>query len=538
MAPDYNRSETYEVSVTNVTDGDTLDVEFSDGTTEELRVIGIDAPETERNRRFERPQEWEGLEDPDYLAQWGENAKEYAKTELAEATVTVSFDENEPIRGEYDRLLMYVETPTEDDGQVRLYNRALIEEGFARVYGSSLTHHAEFWEAEDEARTSGVGLWAESNPEATTESRDRPVTDLFVPKPSSIRTDSGALVDDRVPVFAESTARQELQDRDHGVEYDRIPLVGTDTDARTGMIGGLLIDETYEKAEGFGMDTANFENFVFLTNLIDHLSDRSGSVLIDGGHGQFSVEYAITNEEAAYYQHYLEGQDGIGFEQVNEFTQARFADARAMIVSSPASPYTDTEVDLLTEFRDDGGAVVVLGSATASATARENLDDLVERLGSDLRLNEDQVFDATHKVNDDSSLPYTTAFDSSFPLFDAYSPESDSGNQGALSLAEIHANAAGDEYENLNDEYLVFTNPGNDTLDLTGSVVHDEAGHEYAFPEGVTLSPGEAVTLHTGSGSDDDAGLYWGASAPVWNNTGDEVIVTDPSGSAILSREY
>ncbi len=50
MAPDYNRSETYEFSVTNVTDGDTLDVEFSDGTTEELRVIGIDASGFQRGQ--------------------------------------------------------------------------------------------------------------------------------------------------------------------------------------------------------------------------------------------------------------------------------------------------------------------------------------------------------------------------------------------------------------------------------------------------------------------------------------------------------
>jgi endonuclease YncB( thermonuclease family) len=546
MAPDYSRDETYEVTVSTVTDGDTFDVEFSDGTTEELRVIGLDAPETKSNRRYERPQEWEGIENLDYLAQWGGNAEEYAKSELAGATVTVSFDQNEPIRGEFDRLLMYVEfTPSDanggdaGDGQMRLYNRVLIEEGLARVYGSGLTHHAEFWQAEHEARTNNVGLWAESNPEETTESRDRAVNDLFIPKPSSIRTDSGALADDRVPVFAEPTARQEVANRsDSAVEYDRIPLAGVDTDARVGMVGGLLIDEKYEKAEGFDVDTANFENFVFLTNLIDYLSDRSGTVLIDGGHGQFSAEYGVTNEEAAYYQRYLEGQDGIAFEQVNEFEVSRFENARAILVSPPASPFTDGEIELLSEFGADGGAIVFLGSAATDATARENLNTLAERLDSDLRLNEDQVFDATHNVNDDSSIPYTTVFNTSLPLFDAYTPDSGSGESGMLSLAEIHANAEGDDYDNLNDEYLVFTNPGNDSLDLTGWTLHDEAGHEYAFPAGFTLSAGESVTVHTGSGTNSGTDLYWDASSPVWNNTGDTVTVEDASGSAIVTRDY
>jgi hypothetical protein len=438
---------------------------------------------------------------------------------------------------------MYVEfIPSEaDDGdgnQMRLYNRALLEEGLARVYGSSLTHHAEFWQAEHEARTNNVGLWAESNPEATTESRDRAVNDLFIPKPSSIRMDTAALADDRVPVFAEPTARQEVSNSDSAVEYDRIPLVGVDTDARVGMIGGLLIDEKYEKAEGFAVNTANFENFVFTTNLIDYLSGRSGSVLIDGGHGQFSAEYAITNEEAAYYQRYLEGQDGIPFEQINEFEASRFADARAMLVSPPKSPFTESEVGLLSEFRNDGGAIIFLGSAAADATARENLNTLAERLSSDLRLNEDQVFDTTHNVNGDSSLPYTTVFDTSFPLFDAYTPDSGSGRSGTLSVTEIHANAEGDDYANLNDEYLVFMNTGNDSLDLTGGTLHDEADHEYAFPEGFTLSAGESVTLHTGTGTDDDADLYWGASSPIWNNTGDTVAVTDASGSTIVTKDY
>ncbi|SFR96739.1 competence protein ComEC [Halomicrobium zhouii] len=115
---------------------------------------------------------------------------------------------------------------------------------------------------------------------------------------------------------------------------------------------------------------------------------------------------------------------------------------------------------------------------------------------------------------------------------------SDEGEAGALSVATIHEDAAGDEYENLNDEYVVFENTGEAALDLSGWTVRDEADHTYTFPEGVTLDVGAQVTLRTGSGTDDDADLYWGADAPVWNNGGDTVVVQDDDGATVLEEEY
>jgi len=82
---------------------------------------------------------------------------------------------------------------------------------------------------------------------------------------------------------------------------------------------------------------------------------------------------------------------------------------------------------------------------------------------------------------------------------------------GVLSVATIHEDAAGDEYDNLNDEYVVFENTGDAALDLSGWTVSDEADHTYTFPEGVTLDAGAQVTLRTGSGTDDETDLYWGS---------------------------
>ncbi|MFC6835302.1 MBL fold metallo-hydrolase [Halomarina ordinaria] len=119
---------------------------------------------------------------------------------------------------------------------------------------------------------------------------------------------------------------------------------------------------------------------------------------------------------------------------------------------------------------------------------------------------------------------------------DAEGDEAD--GEGALSVATIHADAAGDDRENLNDEYVVFENTGEASLDLSGWTVSDEAGKTYTVPEGVDLAPDERVTLRTGSGSDGSGDLYWNAGSPVWNNDGDTVVVERDNGQRALTESY
>lgn len=111
-------------------------------------------------------------------------------------------------------------------------------------------------------------------------------------------------------------------------------------------------------------------------------------------------------------------------------------------------------------------------------------------------------------------------------------------SSGTLSITEIHADAAGNDNENLNDEYVTFTNTGSEPLDLSGWMVSDEADHRYTFPDGASLAAGATVTLHTGSGSDTVSNRYWGASGAVWNNGGDTVLVTDDAGTLVASKSY
>ena len=108
----------------------------------------------------------------------------------------------------------------------------------------------------------------------------------------------------------------------------------------------------------------------------------------------------------------------------------------------------------------------------------------------------------------------------------------------ALEVATINADAEGDDGENLNDEYVVFENTGDEPVDLSGWTVEDEAAHSYEFPQGFTLDAGATVTLRTGSGTDTDTELYWGSGSPIWNNAGDTVILSNADGEHVLEVSY
>ncbi|PSQ11962.1 endonuclease [Halobacteriales archaeon QS_5_70_15] len=110
-------------------------------------------------------------------------------------------------------------------------------------------------------------------------------------------------------------------------------------------------------------------------------------------------------------------------------------------------------------------------------------------------------------------------------------------SDGRLRVVEIAADAPGNDNENLDGEHVVLENAAEESLDLSGWTVTDEAGHTYTFGD-VTLDPGERVTLYTGSGSDNATSVYWGRSSAVWNNGGDTVTVRDAGGDVVAERSY
>lgn len=108
----------------------------------------------------------------------------------------------------------------------------------------------------------------------------------------------------------------------------------------------------------------------------------------------------------------------------------------------------------------------------------------------------------------------------------------------SLSIDTSTVDAARNDYENLNDEYVTFTNDSDEPLDLSRWVVRDIAGHGYRFPEGTEIAPGESLRLRTGDGIDGGGDRYWDAGRPVWNNTDDAVLVYDDEGTLCAGTVY
>lgn len=104
---------------------------------------------------------------------------------------------------------------------------------------------------------------------------------------------------------------------------------------------------------------------------------------------------------------------------------------------------------------------------------------------------------------------------------------------------EIHADAMGDDSQNLNDEWVRFTNLGPVDLDLDGWMVRDESSsHRYRFA-GLVLAAGASVTLRSGCGIDSHIERFWCVSgSAIWNNDGDTVFLLDPAGNVVAQLGY
>lgn len=107
-----------------------------------------------------------------------------------------------------------------------------------------------------------------------------------------------------------------------------------------------------------------------------------------------------------------------------------------------------------------------------------------------------------------------------------------------VQIAAIRADAEGDDHGNLNDEWVRIANAGNDTVELGGWTLADEAGHTYTFPADATLAPDANVTVHTGEGNDTAGHRYWGRDQAVWNNAGDQATLRDDGGALVDEESY
>ena len=128
-------------TVTRVVDGDTIEISPAiDGVTD-VRLIGVDTPETKEPGCAPQP--------------YGPEASSYAESVLSGQQVELEFDVEKT--DQYDRLLAYVYP---QGGE--MFNEDLLEEGLAQAYPyAPNTRYADrFAAAQEQARAAGLGIWS------------------------------------------------------------------------------------------------------------------------------------------------------------------------------------------------------------------------------------------------------------------------------------------------------------------------------------------------------------------------------------------
>ncbi len=176
----------YQVTVSKVVDGDTINVTFENGSVETVRFLGIDTPETvasnENTQEFDVPDTSHGR---NFLLQWGSKSETRVKDAIGNKTVRIVVDPQSDTRGSHGRLLAYVYT----DGSN--LNQQLIKQGLARRYDdSSYTLKKKFGEKETSAQDANRRVWSYTAPKTDTPtdtptSTPEPVTPTSTPEPDT-----------------------------------------------------------------------------------------------------------------------------------------------------------------------------------------------------------------------------------------------------------------------------------------------------------------------------------------------------------------
>lgn len=142
-----------EAEITRIVDGDTYHV-LLNGKDEKIRLIGIDTPESKRNKKAVKDAR-RGHEDIDDIVAMGKEAAAFVKTLIKPGDhVRVEIDARE--RDQYGRILAYLYLP---DG--RMLNEAIIRAGYANplTYPPNVKYQKLFLEAYEDARNNNRGLW-------------------------------------------------------------------------------------------------------------------------------------------------------------------------------------------------------------------------------------------------------------------------------------------------------------------------------------------------------------------------------------------
>ena len=188
--PALAQTDSQQVRVTRVVDGDTIEVSPRVVGTEDVSLIGVDTPEV-----F-------GIE----AQRCGREASAFTTEALGGQEVTLEFDVGRV--DPYGRALAYVWVP-DLDGEI--FNETLLRRGLARVLSvkPNVIYEYRFLAAEKEAKTKGIGVWA-TDPCTARESATRETTTRLSIKPVATTPETTAPETTAPqPTTSEATAPQQ-----------------------------------------------------------------------------------------------------------------------------------------------------------------------------------------------------------------------------------------------------------------------------------------------------------------------------------------
>ncbi len=108
-----------------------------------------------------------------------------------------------------------------------------------------------------------------------------------------------------------------------------------------------------------------------------------------------------------------------------------------------------------------------------------------------------------------------------------------------LVILRIDANPPGPDDDHLDEESITIANTGTEPISLGGMALRDASTtHRFVFAEELVLVPGGELRIVTGCGSDTSAVVHWCSDGPVWDNDGDEALITTVKGTIITHFEY
>jgi LysM repeat protein len=166
--------------------------------------------------------------------------------------------------------------------------------------------------------------------------------------------------------------------------------------------------------------------------------------------------------------------------------------------------------------------------------------DTLSSIARDFDLSVDQLLAANNLANGDllsigqrliipgadGSLPVPTATPIR-PRPAVTSTESIALGDAFVTIREINNGGT------FSQEQVVLTNIGA-KVNLVGWTLADGEGHKFTFPD-LTLLTNAEVKVHTASGANTAADLFWGQADARWGSTGTVAYLRDPAGRLIAT---